>query len=124
MGDYLAKWLATIAVLVDKSTPIAAALFDAFPRGEGGKWRGLSRTLLFDAAHRLACRVLLTKLVELDGDIYPYLAALMVATLVRVGKTLVVPEGTPISMMTREAFNNMLLNEAGRNYDNYGLVSR
>ena len=124
MGDYLAKWLATIAVLVDKSTPIASALFDAIPRGEGGKRRGLSRTLLFDVAHRLACRVLLTKLVELDGDVCPYLAALMVATLVWVGKTLVVPEGTPISMMTREAFNNMLLNEASRNYDNYGLVSR
>ena len=31
MGDYLAKQLATIATLVDKSTPIAAALFDAIP---------------------------------------------------------------------------------------------
>ena len=53
----------------------------------------------------------------------PYLATLMVATLARAGKTLVVPEGTRISMMTREAFNNMLLKEAGH-YDNYGLVSR
>ena len=48
----------------------------------------------------------------------------MVATLVQVGETLVVPEGTRITMMTREAFNNMLLKEASRNYDNYGLVSR
>ena len=47
----------------------------------------------------------------------------MVATLVRAGKALVVPEGTHISMMTREAFDNMLLKEAGHNYDNYGLVS-
>ena len=104
--------------------PIAAALFDAIPRGKGGKQRGPSRTLLFDVTRGLACRVLLTKLVELDGDVHPYLAALMVAALVRVGKTLVVPEGTHISMMTREAFNNMLLKEASRNYDNYGLVSR
>ena len=39
VGNYLAEWLATIAVLVDKSTPIAAALFDAIPRGkeEGGE---------------------------------------------------------------------------------------
>ena len=29
-----------------------------------------------------------------------------------------------ITMMTREAFNNMLLKEASRNYDNYGLVSQ
>ena len=72
----------------------------------------------------LPCRVPLTKLVELDGDVRPYLATLMVATLVQVGETLVVPEGTRISTMTREAFNNMLLKEASRNYDNYGLVSR
>ena len=80
--------------------------------------------LLFDVTHGLARRVPLTKLVELDSDVRPYLAALMVAALARVGKTLVVPEGTHISTMTREAFNNMLLKEAGRNYDNYGLVSR
>ena len=124
MGDYLAKWLATIAVLVDKSTPIVAALFDAIPRGEVGKWRELSKTLLFDFACGLAHRVPLTKLVKLDGDIHPYLATLMVTTLVWVGKTLVVPEGTRITTMTREAFDNMLLKEASCNYDNYGLVSR
>ena len=110
-------------MLVDKSTPTVAALFDAIPRGKGGKWRGPSGTLLFDVTHRLACRVPLTKLVELDGYICPYLAALMVATLVWAGETLVVPEGTHISTMTREAFNNMLLKEVGHNYDNYGLVS-
>ena len=101
-----------------------AALFDAIPRGEGGKWRGPSRTLLFDVTCGLARRVPLTKLVKLDGDVRPYLATLMVAALAWVGKTLVVPEGTRISTMTREAFNNMLLKEAGRNYNNYGLVSR
>ena len=77
----MAEWLATIAVLMDKSTPVAAALFNAIPRGKGGKWRGPSRTLLLNIAHGLACRVLLTKLVKLDGDVHPYLAALMVATL-------------------------------------------
>ena len=123
MGNYLAEWLATIAVLVDKSMPIVAALFDAIPRGEGGKWRGPSRTLLFDVAHRIACRIPLTKLVELDSDVHPYLATLMVATPAQAGKTLVVPEGTRISTMRREAFDNMLLKEAGHNYDNYGLVS-
>ena len=124
MGNYLAEWLATIAALVDKSTPIAAALFDAIPRGEGGKQRGPSRALLFDVTCGLAHQVPLTKLVELDGDIRPYLTTLMVATLARVGKTLVVPEGTRISTMTGEAFDNMLLKEAGHNYDNYWLVSR
>ena len=109
---------------MDKSTPTAAALFDAIPRGEGGKRRGPSRTLLFDVARRLACRVPLIKLVELDSDVRPYLATLMVAALAWVGKTLVVPEGTRISTMTRGAFNNMLLKEAGCNYNYYGLVSQ
>ena len=80
--------------------------------------------LLFYVACGLAHCVPLTKLVELDGDICPYLAALMVAALARVGETLVVPEGTRISTMTREAYSNMLLKEAGCNYDNYGLVSQ
>ena len=80
--------------------------------------------LLFNVTRGLAHQVPLTKLVELDSNVHPYLAALMVAALVRAGKTLVVPEGTRISTMTREAFNNMLLKEAGHNYDNYGLVSR
>ena len=123
MGNYLAEQLATIAALVHKSMPIVAALFDAIPRGKGGKWRGPSRTLLFDVACGLARRIPLTELVELDGDVRLYLTALMVATLAWVGETLVVPEGTCIFTMTREAFDNMLL-EAGRNYDNYRLVSR
>ena len=79
--------------------------------------------LLFDVARGLVRCVPLTKLVELDGDVRPYLATLMVATLVWAGETLVVPEKTRISTMTREAFDNMLLKEARRNYDNYGLVS-
>ena len=66
MGDYLAEWLATTAALLDKSTPIAADLFDTIPRGKGGRHRGPSKTLLFDVAHGLASRILLTKLVKLD----------------------------------------------------------
>ena len=78
---------------------------------------------MFDIVCGLAQRIPLTNLVELDGDTHPYLAALMVATLVWAGETLVLPEGTQITMMTREAFNNMLLKEASHNYDSYGLVS-
>ena len=48
----------------------------------------------------------------------------MVAALAWAGETLVVPEGMRITMMTREAFENMLLKEASCNYDNYGLVSQ
>ena len=123
MGDYLAEWLATIATLVDKSMPIVATLFDAMPKGEGGRRRGLGKTLLFNIARGLARRVPLTKLVELNGDVCPYLTSLMVAALAQVGKTLVVLEGMCITAMIQEAFDNMLLKEASRNYNNYRLVS-
>ena len=124
MGNYLAKRLATIATLVDKSTPTVVALFDAIPYGKGGKQGGLGMTLLFEVTCGLAQRVLLIKLVELDGDVHPFLTALMVASLVWVGETLVIPESMQISIMTREAFDNMLLKETGHNYNNYRLVSQ
>ena len=96
-------------VLVDKSRPAVAALFYTIPHDEGGRWRGPGKTLLFDVAHGLARRVPLTKLVELDGDIYPYLTALMLATLAWACKTLVVLEGTWITIITNEAFDSMFL---------------
>ena len=80
-------------MLVDKSMPTVLALFDTIPYGEGGRQRGPGKTLLFDIAHGLAQRVPLTKLVKLDGDICPYLTALMVATLAWVGETLVSARG-------------------------------
>ena len=43
--------------------------------------RGPSKTLLYDIIHKLANRVLLTKLVELDGDICLYFSALMMIIL-------------------------------------------
>ena len=122
-GGYLAKQLATVAMLLDKSMPTLAAIFYTIPHGEGGRWRGLRKTLLFDIICRLAQRVPLTKLVKLDEDICPYLTMLMVDALVQAGDTLVVPASTWIITMIREAFNNMLLKEAGCNYDNYGLVN-
>ena len=101
--------MATAAVLVDKTMPTVAALFDIILHGEGGRQREPGKTLLFDITHRLAWRVPLTKLDNLDGDIHLYLATLMVATLAGANETLVVLEGTRIMTMTREAFDNMLL---------------
>ena len=90
-GDYFAKWLTTVAVLVDKSLHTVAALYEAIPCGEGGRWRELGKILLFDITHGLASRVPLTKLVELDKDIHLCLTALIVATLAWAGKALVMP---------------------------------
>ena len=111
-------------MLVDKSIPLAAALFDAIPRGKRGRQGGPGKTLLFDVTCKLVRSVPLTKLVKLDGNVHPYLTALMVAALAWVGKTLVVLEGICITTIMREAFDNMLLKEASHNYNTYGLVSQ
>ena len=42
---------------------------------------------MFEIANKLGCRVL-TKLVELDRDVHPYLSTLMVAALVLVRQVL------------------------------------
>ena len=49
---------------------------------------------------------------------------LIVISLARAGEVLVVAEGTHITMMTREAFDNILLYKPSNNYDNYGLVRK
>ena len=36
-GSYLAKWLATVAALVDKSIPALVALYDAILHGKEGR---------------------------------------------------------------------------------------
>ena len=91
---YLAERLAALTSLVDPSAPSVNNAFtpDVIPRGESGRRQGPSRTLLFDVARGLAHQVPLTKLVELDGDVRPYLAVLMVAALMRAHKTLTIPD--------------------------------
>ena len=54
------------------------------PRGVDGR-REPARTLLFDVARTLAKKMPLMKLVELDQDVRPYLAALMVAAMAKAG---------------------------------------
>ena len=117
---YLTERLAAVQALTDPSAP-SINLAEAFPRGESR--RKPARTVMFDIARGLARRVPLTKLVALDGDVRPYLAALMVAALHRAKDTLVVPDDLRIQTVTREHFENMLAEQAGRTYDNYGMIA-
>ena len=68
--------------------------------------------------------MLLTKLVALDGDVCPYLAALMVFALYHAGNVLVIPEDMKLHCLTEEEFNDILKQEAGRSYDNYGMIAQ
>ena len=63
-------------------------------------------------------------MVELDGDVWPYLAVLMVATLMWAHETLTIPDTLQLQRVSMEAFENMLQAEAGKVYNNYGAISR
>ena len=112
-----------MATLRHKNTPIVVALYDIVLHSKGVRQRVPGKTLLFDAAYRLACRVQLTKLLDLDGNICLQLITLMVAALAKVGEALIVPEGIKITLMRWEALDNMLLKKTSRNYGTYGLIS-
>jgi hypothetical protein len=79
--------------------------------------------MLFDIARGLARRVPLTKLVALDGDVRPYLASLMISAIHQAGDALVIPDDLKLKMVTIDTFNEMIKQEAGRTYDNYGMIS-
>ena len=51
------------------------------------------------------------------------MAALMVATLVRVHEMLTIPNTLQLRQVSMEAFKNMLQVEAGKAYNNYGVIS-
>ena len=79
--------------------------------------------MLNDIARGLARRVPLTKLVQLDGDVRPYLASLMIAALHKAGNTLVIPDKMTIKRLTEEEFESLLKEETGKTYDNYGTIA-
>ena len=117
---FLAERLATVAALVDPSTPTinGANLLPA-----GALKTGPARTMLQDIAKGLARRIPLTKLIELDADIRPYLASLMVAAMHKAGDTIVVPTDLKIRPITTENFEALLQSQAGESYDNYGRLA-
>ena len=80
--------------LVDKIIPILAALHNAIPFSEGGRCQGPGRTLLFDITCKLAHRVLLTTLIELDVNLRPYLTEPIFTTLALPREILAVLGGT------------------------------
>ena len=78
-------------MLVDKKAVLA--LYDTILYSEGGWQRGPRKTLLFHVYCKFTHRVLLTKLVELDGHIILYLMVLIVDAQAWAGEALVMLEG-------------------------------
>ena len=52
--------------------------------------------------------------MNLDSDVWPYLATLMVAALVRAHEMLTIPDTLQLRRVSMEAFENMLQVEVGK----------
>ena len=91
------------------------------PRGLDGRRKPL-RTLLFDVARTLAKKMPLMKLVELDQDVKPYMAALMVATMAKAGQVLHVPQRLSMHEVPNQEFDELLRTMAGQQFYSYGML--
>ena len=94
---FLAERLAAMTMMIDPAAP-SVKVFQA-PRGNR---RSRAGDVLLDVAKGMARRVRLTKLVNLDADVRPYLAGLMVAALHRAGETLIYPDTMKSKEVTEE----------------------
>ena len=77
---------------------------------------------MYDVARGFARQVPLTKLVNLDLDIRPYLTSLMISALHRHNDELVIPQGLKFRQVPIEHFENMIMKKAGENYDQWGAI--
>ena len=64
----------------------------------------------------------MTKLVHLDADIRPYLAALLVAALYHHKEELLIPEGLNYREIPLEEFKELVSKHANKNYDSWGRL--
>ena len=86
--NFLTEHLAALVELSDPSTP--SVYMTRLQQDVNGN--RASRSMMLDVARGFARRVPMAKLVHLDADIQPYLAALMIAALKHHKETLKIPD--------------------------------
>ena len=64
----------------------------------------------------------MTKLIHMDSDIRPYLAALMIAALNYHGETLRIPDSLYFQVMPKDQWENMILKMSTKNYNQWGAI--
>ena len=116
--NFLTKRLAAFSMVCDPSAP--RVNMAQLQRDLNGKRDSCS--MMWDVARGFARRVPMTKLVHMDSDIRPYLAALMIAALYHHGKTLKFPQGMKYEILPVKDWENMIMKDAARNYDQWGVI--
>ena len=79
---------------------------------------------LFDIARGFSRRVPMSRLIKLEPDIRPYLAAMIVRAVHRAGDALIVPRNLRISTMADDEFDQYQLSLAAKTYNMYGALSQ
>ena len=83
-----------------------------------------AQNLLFDIECTLAKKMLLMKLVELDLDVRPYIAVLMVAAMAKAGQVLYVPRRLEVRKVSETEIDSLLRTMAGQQYHSHGILGR
>lgn len=65
----------------------------------------------------------MARLVEIEPDIRPYLASMIVRAIHRAGDALVVPSNLRITTLAEDEFDQYQLGLAAKSYDMYGALS-
>lgn len=79
---------------------------------------------MFDVARGFSRRVPLARLLEIEPEIRPYLASLVVRAVHRAGDKLVVPRGLAIDALQEDEFEAHQLSLAARTYNHYGALQQ
>ena len=116
--NFLTERVAALTHLIDPEAPVVN--ISSLYRDENG--RRASRMMLMDVARGFARRVPMTKLIHMDSDIRPYLAALMIAALNYHGETLRIPDSLHFQVMPKDQWENMILKLSTKNYNQWGAV--
>ena len=66
----------------------------------------------------------MSRLIELEPDIRPYLAAMIVRAVHRAGDALIVPRNLRISTMADDEFDQYQFSLAAKTYNMYGALSQ
>jgi hypothetical protein len=78
---------------------------------------------LFDVVKSLRRAVPISRLLELEDELRPYMAAIIVDAINQGGDALVIPEGTKLKELSAEEFENYKLGLAGASYEPYHLLT-
>jgi hypothetical protein len=79
---------------------------------------------LFDVARAFNKRVPMSRLVEIEPDLRPYLASVIIAALQKAREGITVPLDMPVHRVSQDDFDARLMQLATQQYPTYGILEQ